>query len=54
MEASGQLHAPTTLTSGSRYQSHYTGGWLGPRASLDTLDKSKSLALPGIKTWFLL
>ena len=54
MEASGQLHAPTTLTSGKGSKSHYTGGWVGPRASLDILDKRKSLALPGIKTRFLL
>jgi len=54
MEASGQLHAPTTLTSGRGSQSHYTGSWVGPTASLDTLDKRKSLALPGIKPWFLL
>ena len=27
---------------------------MGPRASLDILDKRKSLALPGIKTRFLL
>jgi len=53
MEASGQLRAPTTLSSGRGSQSYYTGGWVGPRASLDIVDKRKSLALPGIKLWFL-
>jgi hypothetical protein len=25
------------------------GGWVGPRVSLDTVEKRKNLALPGIK-----
>jgi hypothetical protein len=49
MEVSGQRHAPAALyprTAGT----HCTGGWLGPRAGLDTEVRGKILSpLPGIE-----
>jgi len=40
MEVSGQLHAPATLTPGKNpYDTHWIGGWVGPRAGLDTVVK---------------
>jgi hypothetical protein len=39
MEASGQLHASAALPSGERYPgTHWTGGWVGPTAGLDTVE----------------
>ena len=32
---SGQQHAPAALYPRERYGTHCTGGWVGPRASLD-------------------
>jgi hypothetical protein len=42
MEVSGQLHAPAALSSGKdpRYLLD-RGGWVGPRAVLDTVVKRK-------------
>ena len=31
----GQEHDPTTLPPGKRPNTHYTEGWVGPRAALD-------------------
>jgi hypothetical protein len=39
MEVSGQLHAPACA--------HWTGGWVSPRAGLDTVKKRKILTMPG-------
>jgi len=36
----GQCHAPAALTTGKGYGIHCTGGWVGPRASLDCSGKS--------------
>jgi len=42
MELSGQLHAPTALTPRKRGPGiHWLGGWVGPRAGLDTVMKEK-------------
>jgi hypothetical protein len=42
MEVSGQLHAPATLPPGERAPGTYwLGGWVGPRAVLDTVVKRK-------------
>jgi hypothetical protein len=50
MEVSGQLHAPAALPFGGRAPStHWIGGWVGPRAGLDTGEEN-SLALAGIRT----
>jgi len=35
-----QCHAPTALLQGKRPSTHYTGGWVGPRASPDGCRKS--------------
>jgi hypothetical protein len=41
MGVSGQRHAPAALNHGERTPgTHYTGGWVGPRAGLDTEAKS--------------
>jgi hypothetical protein len=36
----GECHTPTTLPLGKRPSTNRTGGWLGPRASLDRCRKS--------------
>jgi len=47
---SGQLHALAALSLGERvHGSQWTGGWLGPRASLDAVEKT-SQPPPGIKS----
>jgi len=43
---SGELHALTPLT----LDTHWTGGWVGPRVSLDTVAKSKNLFPVGNQT----
>jgi hypothetical protein len=40
VEVSGQLHITAALTSGKE-RSPCTGGWVGPRAVLDTVAKRK-------------
>jgi len=49
MKANRELHAPVALPPGT----HWTGGWVGRRASLDTVTKRKRLSqtLPGIEHW---
>jgi len=32
---SGQQHAPAALYPRERHSTHFTGGWVGPRAGLD-------------------
>ena len=32
---SGQQHAPAALYTQERHGTHFTGGWVGPRAGLD-------------------
>ena len=34
-ELSGQQHAPAALYPRERPDTHFTGGWVGPRAGLD-------------------
>jgi hypothetical protein len=48
---SGQRHAPATLYPGERTPgTHCTGGWVGPRAGLDTVATGKILLpLPGLE-----
>jgi hypothetical protein len=45
---SGQLDAPTALPSGKE-PTHWIGGWVGPRAGLDDVEKIKFLTLPGLE-----
>jgi hypothetical protein len=50
LEMSGQLHAPGHFTPGERaHGTHLTGGWVGPRAGLDDMEKWKFLPPPGLK-----
>jgi hypothetical protein len=47
---SGQLHAPAALPLGERGPgTHWTGGWVDPRASLDDVEKRKFLTLSGLE-----
>jgi hypothetical protein len=49
MEVSSQLHAPTSLLVGE--STHYTGGFVSPRASQDVCEEEKYLLLlPGIES----
>jgi hypothetical protein len=41
----GQFHAPGERTPCT----HWTGGWVGPRAGLDDLEKIKFLTLLGLE-----
>jgi hypothetical protein len=42
MEVSSEFHAPTTLPPGKEHpQTQWTGGQVGPRASLDAVAKRK-------------
>jgi hypothetical protein len=41
MEVSGQLHAPATLSPKKAIGTHWIGGWVGPRAVVDTMVKGK-------------
>jgi hypothetical protein len=41
MEVSGQLHAPAALPPGENPSTRWIGGWVGPRAVLDTVVKRK-------------
>jgi hypothetical protein len=44
MEVSGQIHALAALPPGKRGpDTHWTGGWVGPRAGLDNVEKMKTL-----------
>jgi hypothetical protein len=44
MGVSGQRHAPAALFPGERTSgTHCTGGWVGPRAGLDTEAREKIL-----------
>jgi hypothetical protein len=46
MGLSGQRHAPATLYPQERIPgTHCTGGWVGPRAGLDTEVRHKILCL---------
>jgi hypothetical protein len=44
MEVSGQLHAPAALPKERAPFAHCIGGWVGPRAGLDAVEKKKYLA----------
>ena len=43
MGVGGQIHAPAALPPGKRPGTHCIGGWVGPRASLDSCKKSRPL-----------
>jgi hypothetical protein len=50
---SGQRHAPVALyPRGKKTDTHWPGGWVGPRASLDTeVTEKKSFNSAGDRTW---
>jgi hypothetical protein len=51
MGVSGQRHAPAALYSGEGAAgTHWTGGWVGPRAGLDAKARRKSSASVGDRT----
>jgi hypothetical protein len=51
MGVSGQRHAPAALYHGERTPgTHCTGGWVGPRACLDTEARGKILCPAGDRT----
>jgi hypothetical protein len=41
MEFNGYLHAPASLSSEKISGSHWTGGWVGPRARFDGFEAEK-------------
>jgi hypothetical protein len=50
MEASGQLRSLAALTvEEGASGTHWIGGWLGPTAGLEAVDKIETLPLPGFK-----
>ena len=40
-KVSGQQHSPAALYPRQRPGTHFTGGWVGPRAGLDRCGKSR-------------
>jgi hypothetical protein len=47
---SGQLHVPAALPPGKNAGIHSIGGWMGPRAGLDSFGEAKNLLpLPGFE-----
>jgi hypothetical protein len=52
MEVGGQLHAPAVLPPppGKRPGTHCIGGWVGPRAGLDTEVTYKKLIVLSYRT----
>jgi hypothetical protein len=42
MDVSGQLHAPADLFQETNPGTHSIGGWVGPRAGLDIVEKENS------------
>jgi hypothetical protein len=50
MELSGQLHAPAALPPRIKPPgTHWLGGWVGPSASLEDVEKRHFLTLPGLE-----
>jgi hypothetical protein len=48
MEVSGQRHAPATLYPRERTPgTHWIGGWVGPRAGIDTEAREETCASAG-------
>jgi hypothetical protein len=41
MEISDQIQAPANLSPGKNLDTHLIGGWVGPGAGLNGLEKSK-------------
>jgi hypothetical protein len=45
----GQLQAPAALPEGRAPGTHWIGGWVGPKACLDDVEKRKFLTLPELE-----
>jgi hypothetical protein len=53
MQMNGQLYTPAALPLGKEPAGiHWIGGWVGPTAGLDTVEKREILPLPGIELRF--
>jgi len=50
VEASGQLHTPTSLPPEGAPATLWIGDWVGPRADLDAVAKREYLAPAGNRT----
>ena len=50
MKLSDRIHTSAALISGLNPATHCIGGWLGPRAGLNDLEKRKSHVAAGIRT----
>jgi hypothetical protein len=50
MEVSGQPQVSVALTPGKSPDTHQIGDFVGPRASLDVVEKRKALAMAGIRS----
>jgi hypothetical protein len=46
---SGQFHSPAALPPEKAPGTHWIGCWVGPRASVDDVEKRKFLILPGLE-----
>ena len=44
MDMGGHQNAPVALTSGKRFFTHFTGGWVGPRSHMDMCEKNRPLS----------
>jgi hypothetical protein len=45
-----QLHVPAALPPGEKVPgTHWIGGWVGPTACLDDVEKTKFVTLPGLE-----
>jgi hypothetical protein len=51
MEVNGQLHATAALPPRKSPGTHWIGGWVSPRAGLDTVEKRKILPMLGARRY---
>jgi hypothetical protein len=50
LKLSGQLHSPAALTLGKKASdTHWTGGYVDTRVSLDDVEKRNFLIIPGLE-----
>ncbi|PNF32255.1 hypothetical protein B7P43_G17689 [Cryptotermes secundus] len=52
MEASGQLHVLAGVPLGNNPGTHWTGDWVGSKASVDIVKTRKISSQSRIKSWF--
>jgi hypothetical protein len=46
---SGQLHYPALYPRERAHSTHWTGGWVSPRAGLDDVEGRRILSLSGLE-----